>query len=169
MNAIVLYRIGRWFSRRGVPVLPNLIYWLTFIIFNSSIPPSCDIGRGSRFGYGAIGVVLHSRCRIGSGVLIGQNVTIGGSFGSNVPQIGNNVWISPGARVIGGVRVGNNVIIGANAVVVRDVPGDCIVAGVPARILRRIPEGSLDALGGTLATDSTSQESVMVPTLGSGH
>jgi serine O-acetyltransferase len=149
MNAIGLYRVGNWLHRHHVPLLPRLTYYLTFLIFNSAIPPSCRIGSRSRFAYGGIGVVLHSRCRIGKGVLIGQNVTIGGSFGSDVPTIGDNVFIGPGVRIIGGIRVGSNVVLGANAVVIRDIPDNCIAAGVPARVLRPIPEDYLDALTGT--------------------
>ena len=151
MNAISFYRVGHWLYRHHVPLAPQLIYRVTFLLFNSSIPPSCEIGEHSRFAYGAIGVVLHSRCRVGSHVLIGQDVTVGGTFGSGVPIIGDNVWISPGVRILGDVRVGNNVILGANAVVVKDIPDNSIAAGVPARILRRIEPNSLDALSGTLS------------------
>jgi serine O-acetyltransferase len=149
MNAITLYRVGNWLYRHRVPVLPRLCYYLTFLVFNSSVPPGCEIGRGSRFAYGGIGVVIHARCRIGRDVLIGQGVTLGGTFGSDVPTIGDNVFIGPGVRILGGIRVGSNVVIGANAVVLKDVPDNCIVAGVPARVLRSIPEGYLHALTGT--------------------
>lgn len=150
MNAIKLYRVGHWLYRRHIPILPKLCYWLTFLVFNSSVPPSCEIGRGTKFAYGGIGVVLHARSRIGRNVVIGQNVTVGGSFGSDVPVIGDNVWIAPGVRVLGEIRIGNNVILGANAVVNKDVPDNCIAAGVPAHILRAIPEGALDAPAGRL-------------------
>lgn len=69
--------------------------------------------------------------------MIGQNVTIGGKSGwYEVPIIGDNVEINAGARIIGPIRIGNNVIIGANAVVVKDVPDKCIVAGIPAKIIK---------------------------------
>jgi serine O-acetyltransferase len=164
MNAIGLYRVGNWLHRHRVPLLPRVVYYLTFLIFNSAIPPSCRIGSGSRFAYGGIGVVLHSRCRIGKGVLIGQNVTIGGSFGSEVPTIGDNVFIGPGVRIIGGIHVGSNVVLGANAVVIQDIPDNCVAAGVPARVLRTIPENYLDALTGTFR-DSPQHESVLASTV----
>lgn len=69
--------------------------------------------------------------------MIGQGVTIGGKSGwYEVPVIGDDVEINAGARIIGPVRIGNNVIIGANAVVVKDVPDNCVVAGIPARIIK---------------------------------
>ena len=84
-----------------------------------------------------VGVVVHARSVIGKNCLLGQNITIGGKSGwYEVPIIGDNVHISAGARILGPVKVGNNVIIGANAVVIKDVPDNCIVAGVPAKVIR---------------------------------
>lgn len=76
-------------------------------------------------------------CRhIGANCWINQQVTIGYSDATNCPYIGNNVHIKAGAKVIGNVRIGDDVIIGANAVVVNDVPSHSIVVGVPARIIK---------------------------------
>lgn len=131
------YRLSNWCYRHKIPILPKLIWKMSYLLFNSSVPASVVIGAGTKFAYGGIGVVIHSRAIIGGGCVIGQNVTIGGKSGwYEVPIIGNNVEISAGARVIGPIKIGNNVIIGANAVVVKDVPDNCIVAGVPAKIIR---------------------------------
>lgn len=95
------------------------------------------MGKGTKFGYGGIAVVIHARAVIGNNCIIGQCVTIGGkSKHKNVPRIGNNVQISIGAKILGPITIGDNVIVGANAVVVKDVPANCIVAGVPAKIIR---------------------------------
>lgn len=75
--------------------------------------------------------------RIGDDCLVCQQVTIGTNFGEATPRIGNNVRIMPGAKVLGGIRIGDNVVVGANAVVTKDVPADCVVGGVPARIILR--------------------------------
>lgn len=108
-----------------------------YILFNSSVPASCKIGKGTKFGYGGIGVVIHARAEIGDNCLIGQNTTIGGRSGHyEVPKIGNNVEICAGARVLGPITIGNNAIIGANAVVIKNVPDNAVVAGVPAHILK---------------------------------
>lgn len=131
------YRIANWLYKHHVPFLPKFIWRLQYLLFNSSVPASCEIGKGTKFGYGGIAVVLHARTVIGKNCMIGQDVTIGGKSGwYEVPVIGDNVHISAGARILGPVRIGNNVIIGANAVVVKDVPDNCIVAGIPAKIIK---------------------------------
>jgi serine O-acetyltransferase len=108
-----------------------------YVLFNSSLPASCTIGKGTVLAYGGIGIVIHARTVIGRNCMISQNITIGGKSGwYEVPVIGDNVHISAGARILGPIQIGNNVIIGANAVVVKDVPNNCIVAGVPAKIIK---------------------------------
>lgn len=121
-----------------IPVLPKLITLLIFLIYNSKIPYQAKIGRGSTFGYGGMGVVIHSKSIIGVNCTICQQVTIGGgnSRFPGVPVIGNNVYIAKGPIVMGGITIGNNVTIGANAVVTKPVSDNAIVAGVPAKILR---------------------------------
>ena len=133
---IHFYREANWLYLHRVPLLPKFIWKLQYLLFNCSVPASCKIGRGTKFGYGGIAVVMHSRTVIGKNCMIGQGVTIGGKSGwYEVPVIGDNVHISAGAKIIGPVRIGN-VEIGANCVVVKDVPSNCVVAGVPAKILR---------------------------------
>lgn len=121
-----------------IPVLPKLITLLISLIYNSKIPYQAKIGRGSTFGYGGMGVVIHSKSIIGVNCTICQQVTIGGgnSRFPGVPVIGNNVYIAKGSIVMGGITIGNNVTIGANAVVTKSVSDNAIVAGVPAKILR---------------------------------
>ncbi len=131
------YRLANFLYRHHIPFIPKLIYYFQYILFNSSVPASCKIGKGTKFGYGGIGVVIHARAEIGDNCLIGQNTTIGGRSGHyEVPKIGNNVEICAGARVLGPITIGNNAIIGANAVVIKNVPDKAVVAGVPAHILK---------------------------------
>jgi len=141
MNAIYFYRLSRKLYKWKIPLLPLLIKYLIFLIFNSVIPYSADIGENSKCAYGGIGIVIHSRCKIGKRVILGQGITIGRALDpAGIPTIGDNVYISAGARIIGNVKVGNNVIIGANAVVTKDIPDNSIVAGVPAKIIRTVDE-----------------------------
>lgn len=138
LNAIYFYRVSRWLYLHHIPVLPKLITLLIFLIYNSKIPYQAKIGRGSTFGYGGMGVVIHSKSIIGVNCTICQQVTIGGGISRfpGVPVIGNNVYIAKGSIVMGGITIGNDVTIGANAVVTKPVPDNAIVAGVPAKILR---------------------------------
>lgn len=105
----------------------------------SVIPYTAEVGDETKFAYGGIGCVVQSRAKIGKRVIIGQNSTIGRSLDpEDFPTIGDDVYISAGVRIIGNINEGNNVIIGANAVVNRSVEENCIVAGVPARVIRKI-------------------------------
>lgn len=139
MNAINVYRKARWCYVHHVPMMPKLLKGFTFVLFNSVVPFTAEIGKGTKFAYGGVGCVIHSRAKIGDRVIIGQNTTIGRSLDpEDIPTIGNDVYISAGVRIVGNIKVGNNVIIGANAVVCKNVEDDCIVAGVPARAIRKI-------------------------------
>jgi len=133
------YRIANWLYRMKIPFLPRLLTLFIFLIYNSKVPYQAKIGKGSKLGYGGIGVVIHDRTVIGKYCQIGQNVTIGGTSSHyEVPIIGSHVHISAGAVIIGPIKIGSFVVVGANAVVNKDVPDNCIVAGVPAKIIKYI-------------------------------
>lgn len=131
------YRFANWLFRHHIPVLPKIIYYIQYFLYNSSVPASCSIGGGTKFAYGGIAMVIHARAIIGKNCIIGQCVTIGGrSKHYEVPKIGDNVYIGAGAKIIGPVQIGNNSVIGAGAVVLKDVPANSIVVGVPAKIIK---------------------------------
>lgn len=137
MNLINLHRIGHFFYQKKIPLLPRLFRFIVFLLYNSDIPSSVIIGKNTLFGHSGIGVVIHQDAIIGDDCMIGQGITIGGrSKNRIVPTIGNKVYIAAGARVLGPIKIGNNVIIAPNAVVIKDVPNNCIVGGIPAKILK---------------------------------
>lgn len=137
MNLIKVHRIGSYCHRKKIPVLPRLFRFLIFLLYNSDVPSSVIIGKRTLFGHSGIGVVIHQNAVIGDACIIGQGITIGGrSRNPEVPVIGNKVYIGAGARVLGPIKVGNNVVIAPNAVVIEDVKDNCIVGGIPAKVLK---------------------------------
>ncbi len=138
MTAIKLYRVANKLYKKRIPLLPKIIYRLIYFINNCHIHYSTVIGEGTTIAYGGVGVVIHKEAIIGENCVIESNVTIGGRNNNpNVPVIGDNVLIGTGARILGDVHIGSGSIVGANAVVLHDVPEKCSVAGVPAKILNK--------------------------------
>jgi serine O-acetyltransferase len=117
-------------------------YWAVMHRFWSVIT-QCEIHLNTEIGGGLLlthpqGIVIHPSARIGPNCAIFQQVTIGlGRTG--VPRIGGNVDISTGAKIIGNITIGDHAIIGANAVVTKDIPTGGVAVGVPARLLRIDP------------------------------
>ncbi len=141
LDVVSLHRLARQAKGWGIPVVPALLRKAIFYLHSSWVPAEVEIGEGTVFGYGGLGVVLHAQARIGRHCLISQHVTIGGRSGhEGAPVIGDYVRIGAGAQVLGKVRVADYAVIGANAVVIHDVAPGAVVAGVPARELRRDPE-----------------------------
>lgn len=132
-----IYRLARWLYVRHVPLLPWLLRALNRIVFSVVLPPSAQLGRDVLLGYQGLGIVIHSRAVIGNHVHIAQGVTIGGRSGhQQVPVIEDDVLIGAGAKVLGPVRIGRGASIGANAVVLTDIPAHAVAVGVPARVVR---------------------------------
>lgn len=135
LSIMDLYRLSRSAYLEGFLDGAYYIQGFIFQKFNCRVPFLARIGEGTRLGIGGIGTVIHPKSIIGKDCVIAQNVTLGSRAGGNgTPVIGNNVFIAPGAKCFGG-KVGNNVVIGANAVVLHEIPDNCVVAGVPARII----------------------------------
>lgn len=149
MNVISFYRLSRRLYDKGFFRTSKFITRVGFLIFNSHIPGSAKIGKYSKASYGGSGVIIHKDAIVGERVLFGQGTTIGRQLDpSGVPRVGDDVYISTGAKILGDVRVGNNVIIGANAVVIRDVPDNSVVAGVPAKLIKTLDQPIYDLLKG---------------------
>lgn len=137
MDGLGFYRVGHWCHKHRIPMVPWTMKALTRLIHSAHIPCEATIGGTSMLGYRGLGVVIHQRAIIGQNVIIGSHVVIGGRSGhEDVPVIGDDVFIGAGACILGPVHVGNSSVIGANAVVIRDVEPNTIVAGVPAKTIR---------------------------------
>lgn len=138
MNAANKYRRAHWLANHHLRPLAKVYEMWIYLIHNSFIPADCEIGEGTTFAYKGIGVVVHKRAKIGKNCTIAQNVTIGGRSGHyEVPVIGDDCYIGAGAKLLGPIRIGNGVIIGANAVMRKDVP-DGTVWGVRKNVAEPI-------------------------------
>lgn len=147
MNVISLYRLSRFFYNKEFFRASKFITRVGFLIFNSHVPGSAKIGKYSKAAYGGSGVIIHKEAIVGERVLFGQGTTIGRKLDpSGVPQVGDDVYISTGAKILGDIKIGNNVIIGANAVVINDVPDNSVVAGVPAKVIKTLDMPIYDLL-----------------------
>ncbi|MEN1925807.1 serine acetyltransferase [Luteimonas sp. MJ293] len=137
----VWLRAARYVRGWGRPGFP--LYALVWLLlrrakfrYGISISEHTRIGPGFYIGHFG-GIIVHPDAVIGRNCNISQGVTIGQSNRGarvGVPVIGDNVYIAPGAKIVGGVRIGNNVAIGANAVVIADVPDNSVAVGVPAKV-----------------------------------
>lgn len=126
------YRLERWLYLHKFTILAKIVYRYIYLQFNCSIPYTTEIGKNVEIAHG-IGIVLHQYSKIGEGTIIYQNVTLGNSMG---PKVGKNCIIGTGACLLGNIKIGDNVKIGANSVVLNDVPDNCTVVGIPARIIK---------------------------------
>jgi serine O-acetyltransferase len=137
-HAILLHRFAHRLYRAGIPLLPRVISQISRFFTGIEIHPGATIGRRFFIDHG-MGVVIGETTEIGDDVLIYQNVTLGGTGkekGKRHPTIGSNVVIGTGAKVLGGIVVGDNVKIGAGSVVVKPVPDNSTVVGIPGRVVR---------------------------------
>lgn len=135
LRAVLLYRLAHGLRRGGVAALPTVLYHLNLSLHGIDIAAANEIGPGLYIPH-PVGTVIHC-ASIGSDVTIVSGVTIGMRNEREFPTIGDRVYIGAGARVLGGLQIGCDVAIGANAVVLEDVPDRSIAVGVPARIQAR--------------------------------
>ncbi|NLX71252.1 MAG: serine O-acetyltransferase [Clostridiales bacterium] len=138
-HAVLMHRVAHWFYNKGFKLIARLISQFSRFMTGIEIHPAAKIGEGLFIDHG-MGVVIGETAEIGDNVTIYQGATLGGTgkeTGKRHPTIGNNVVISTGAKVLGPFKVGDNSKIGANAVVLSEVPPNCTVVGVPGRIVRK--------------------------------
>ena len=138
LHVICCHRIAHALDRLKVPVLPRLIMTAARLVTGVEIHPSATIGRGLFIDHG-MGVVIGETAVLGENVTLFQGVTLGGTGkerGKRHPTLGDNVVVGAGAKVLGHITIGRDSIIGANAVVIRDVPEHSTVVGVPGRITK---------------------------------
>lgn len=139
LHAIILYRVAHSLHQKKWPFLPRFISQAAKFLTGIEIHPGASIGEGFFIDHG-MGVVIGETTIIGNNVTVFQGVTLGGTGeqrGKRHPTIGNNVVIGTGAKILGNIKIGDNVNVGANAVVIREVPANSTVVGVPGRIAKK--------------------------------
>ncbi|MDD5019090.1 MAG: serine O-acetyltransferase [Candidatus Omnitrophica bacterium] len=139
VQALVMHRIAHALYRAKVPFLPRWLAQVSRFLTGIEIHPAARIGEGLFIDHG-MGVVIGETSVVGRNVTLYQGVTLGGTGkekGKRHPNIGDNVVIGTGAKVLGNITIGENSYIGANAVVLRDVPANSTVVGVPGHITKQ--------------------------------
>ena len=132
-----LYKCSHTLYEWKIPILPKLIYYFIRFFFTASVPYTATIGSNASFNNYGMGVVIHRHTVIGNNCEIAHHVTIGGRGGyASVPVIGNDVFIGAGAKILGPIKIGDGATIGANAVVLHDVPPHSVAVGIPARVVK---------------------------------
>jgi serine O-acetyltransferase len=132
------FRLAARLHRRRIAFLPRFFDRINELLFHVYLPHRCVVGNNMELGYHGVGVNVHADATLGDNVFLSPFVVIYPSEpGRPAPSIGNNVFISTGAKIIGDVTIGDGAVIGANAVVTKSVPARAIAAGIPARVTRQ--------------------------------
>ena len=148
IHALIAYRISHYLYINKLFLLARLISQISRFFTGIEIHPGAKIGRGLVIDHG-MGVVIGETAEIGDNVLLYHGVTLGGTGkdkGKRHPTVGNNVVIGAGAKVLGPIYIGSNSKIGANSVVLNNVPEGATAVGIPAKNIIKIKEEKVDII-----------------------
>lgn len=139
LRAIWMHRIAHWLWRKKLRLLARVISEIGRFLNGIEIHPGAQIGKGFFIDHG-MGVVIGETTIIGDNCTLFQGVTLGGTGkekGKRHPTLRNGVVVGTGAKILGNIEIGDGVRIGAGSVVVKSVPPNCTVVGVPGRVVKR--------------------------------
>jgi serine O-acetyltransferase len=136
LRAMLWLRFGNWCSQHRIRLIPSLMMWILNTFYGLDVAIGPEYGGGLYIPH-TVGTVL-SPARLGDNCSLIACVTIGMRNEHAFPVVGNNVFIGAGARLLGGITIGDGAVIGANAVVIDNVPAGATVVGVPARVVRPV-------------------------------
>jgi serine O-acetyltransferase len=146
VQAVLAHRVAHALHDAAVPLAPRVIAYAARTLTGVEIHPAANVGEGLFIDHG-MGVVVGETADIGNDVTLYQGVTLGGTgfaTGKRHPTVGDNVTIGSGAKLLGPIEVGHGAKVGANSVVITDVPPNSTVVGNPGHVVRvdgRRPEG----------------------------
>jgi serine O-acetyltransferase len=146
VHAVWGHRISHWLWLRNARLVARALAEFNRILTGVDVHPGAVLGAGLFIDH-ATGVVIGETAEVGDDVTIYQGVTLGGTgreTGKRHPTVGDRVTIGAGAKVLGPIKVGDDSRIGANAVVVKEVPASAVVVGVPGQIVSRAGRGKQD-------------------------
>jgi serine O-acetyltransferase len=149
VHAILIYRLAHRLWRSGWRYPARLLAFVARLVSNVDIHPGAVIGPRLFIDHGA-GVVIGETAEIGEDVTLYHGVTLGGTSwrkGKRHPTLGDGVLVGAGAKVLGPISVGNHARVGANSVVVQDVPEGCTVVGIPGKVVRLREAGQPNPYG----------------------
>ena len=150
VHAILLQRVAHRLWNWRLCYLARLLSWFARFLTNIDIHPGATIGRRFFIDHGA-GVVIGETAEIGDDVTLYHGVTLGGTTwnkGKRHPTLGDGVVVGAGAKILGAITLGAQVRVGANSVVVKDVPSHRTVVGIPAKVVLRTEEANADNIYG---------------------
>ncbi len=150
VHAILLQRIAHRLWKWRLRYLARLLSWFARFLTNIDIHPGAAIGRRFFIDHGA-GVVIGETAEIGNDVTLYHGVTLGGTTwnkGKRHPTLGDGVVVGAGAKILGAITLGEQVRVGANSVVVKDVPAHRTVIGIPGKVVLRTEEAGTDNIYG---------------------
>ncbi len=139
-HAVLFYRASHWLWVHKLYFLGRLVSHVGRFLTGIEIHPGARIGERFFIDHG-MGVVIGETSEVGDNVTLFHGVTLGGTTwqkGKRHPTIGNNVVIGTGAKILGPVNIGDNTRIGANSVVVHDIPSNSVVVGIPGKVVFRV-------------------------------
>ncbi|GAB6189028.1 serine O-acetyltransferase [Marinitoga arctica] len=135
-HGLVYYRIYHFFYKYKLYPISYILYMISKILYSMDIHPAAKLSPGIVIDHG-LGIVIGSTTTVGKGTLIYHQVTLGAKHiknGKRHPDIGENVILGAGSKILGDIIVGDNSVVAANSVVLTNVPSNCLVAGIPAKI-----------------------------------
>lgn len=143
-QALAVYRFGVWrmsieskLLRAPLSILYRMMYRRIRNVYGIELPFTAIVGRRLTIEH-QHGIVIHGYCVIGDDCIVRQGVTLGNRYLDRpleAPKLGNRVNVGAGAKILGGVSIGDNACVGANAVVLKDIPSGKTAVGIPAKIL----------------------------------